>query len=70
MGANIGGDKGRPLGRPIPAGFGFPSDPEFIRGALDAPAALIEHMRIDHRRAHILVAEQFLDRSDIIAVLQ
>lgn len=27
-------------------------------------------MRADHRRAHIPAAQQFLDRSDVIAVFQ
>jgi len=28
---------------------------------------LIQHVRVDHRGAHVAVAEQFLDRPDVIA---
>ena len=39
------------------------------RAAHAAPAA-IEHMRVDHRCAHIRMSEQLLHRADIVAVFQ
>jgi hypothetical protein len=41
--------------------------PELIERTTDAPAALIEHVRVDHRGADVAVSEQFLDRADVIA---
>jgi len=29
-------------------------------------SALVEHVRIDHRRAHVAIAEQFLDCPDVV----
>ena len=34
------------------------------------PTTTLYHMGIDHRRLHILVAEQFLHRADIVPVFQ
>ena len=31
------------------------------------PPTPVQHMRVDHRRAHIFVAEQFLNRADVVA---
>ena len=41
-----------------------------IRWALNASAAAIQNMRIDHRRADVAVAEQLLNRPNIISILQ
>jgi hypothetical protein len=30
----------------------------------------VEHMRVNHRRGHILVTKQLLDRADVIPALQ
>ena len=53
---------------------GIPADRSPDRQAVGrAPHAerpSVEHVRIDHRRAHVLVAKQLLDRADVIAVLQ
>ena len=38
--------------------------------ALDSPAPAIEDVRVDHRRLHARVAEQFLHRADVVAGLQ
>ena len=32
----------------------------------DSPAAAIQHVRIDHRRLYICVAQKLLDRADVI----
>ena len=41
-----------------------------IDRAFDTPTALVENMRVDHGRADIFVAEQFLHRSNIITALK
>lgn len=38
--------------------------------ALYALAALIQDVGVDHLRVHVLVAEQLLNRPDVIAVFQ
>ena len=43
---------------------------EAISRALDSPAAPVQDMGVDHRRAHVLMAQQLLDRPNIIPVLQ
>jgi hypothetical protein len=49
---------------------GGPLDsPPVRRTPYPAPTS-IQHVGVDHRRAQILVAEQFLHRADVIAVLQ
>ena len=35
----------------------------------NAPTSTVQHMRVDHRRADIAVAQQFLYRADIVAAL-
>lgn len=35
-----------------------------------APASAVQGMRVDHRRLHVRVAEQFLDRSNVVSILQ
>jgi len=48
--------------------FGQPS--YYINGALDAARAPIQDLGIDHRGAHIVMTEEFLDRSDVITIFQ
>ena len=43
---------------PGPAGCGPP------------PRTAVEEVAIDHRRCHVLVAQEFLDRPDVVTVLQ
>jgi hypothetical protein len=38
-----------------------------IERAPHATPALVEHVRIDHRRAHIAMTQELLDRTDIVA---
>src|SRR3954464_7689310 len=47
-----------------------PSARSPVEGAHDTAAAAIEHVRIDHRRVHVLVAEELLDGADVVAGLQ
>ena len=35
-----------------------------------ARGAAVEHVRVDHRRRDVAVAEQLLHRADVVAVLQ
>src|SRR6476659_5616012 len=41
-----------------------------VRRTPHPPPSSIQHVRVDHRRAHTLVAEQFLHRADVVAVLE
>ena len=41
-----------------------------IERAQDSSAAAIEHVRIDHSRAHVLVPQQLLHRANVITILQ
>ena len=43
---------------------------KLVRRAPDPPALLIEDMGIYHRRAHVLVPQEFLYRPDVIAILK
>lgn len=45
-------------------------DSEAVCWAVYAMAASIEHMRVDHGRTDICVPEQFLNGSDVVAVLK
>ena len=38
-----------------------------IQRAFHDLAALVQHLRVDHRRTHVVVAEQFLHRTDVVA---
>jgi hypothetical protein len=38
--------------------------------AADAEGAAVERMGIDHRGAHVAVPQQFLDGTDVLALLQ
>lgn len=44
--------------------------PQPVQRTPHATAAPIQHMRVDHRRTHIPVAKQLLDRPDVIAGLE
>lgn len=41
-----------------------------VQRAAHGQAAAVEDVGIDHCRLHVLVAEQFLDRADVVTVLQ
>ena len=41
-----------------------------IQRTLDSDARSIEHMRVDHRRAHVFVAKSFLHRADVVTIFE
>ena len=41
-----------------------------VRRAPYSAAAAVEYVRVYHGRAHVLVPEEFLDRADVVTVLQ
>jgi hypothetical protein len=41
-----------------------------VRRASDSGGAAVQHVRVDHRGAHIAVAQQFLNRADVVAVFE
>ena len=41
-----------------------------IERAFHSARALVRHVRVDHRRLDARVAEQLLDRADVVAVLE
>jgi len=41
-----------------------------VKRAADTLAPAVEHMGVDHGGAHVLVAEQLLDGTDVVACLQ
>ena len=41
-----------------------------IRMAINAATATIQNVRVDHCRAHVFVAEEFLNRANIVTVLK
>ena len=43
---------------------------ERVERAQHSATALVEHMRVDHRRLHVGMTEQFLHRADVVARLQ
>lgn len=47
-----------------------PAQLRSIQGAANPSSATIQDVRVDHGRAHIFVAKQFLDRSDVVVVLE
>lgn len=51
-------------------GYGHADSNRKVRGAPDAPASFVEHVRIDHRCAHFPVAEEILDCPDIVPFFQ
>jgi hypothetical protein len=40
------------------------------RGTLYAAGSVAEHVGVDHRRRHVAVSGQFLDRADVVAPLE
>ena len=44
--------------------------PKLVERAPDAAPALVQDMGIDHRRSDIAMAEQFLDRPDVVTAFQ
>ena len=46
------------------------AEPQSIQWAADAGVASVEDVRVDHGRLHAAVAEQLLDRADVVAVLE
>ena len=51
---------------PINSGF----ERQAIQRTGHPVATLVQHVRVDHRRAHIAVAQQFLHRANVVASLQ
>ena len=47
-----------------------PSSAQRVQRAHRPPGGDLQHVRVDHRRAHLAVAEQFLHRADVGARLQ
>jgi hypothetical protein len=45
-------------------------DSECVRRTPDAFVATVQPVSIDHRRRHLFVTQQFLNRTDVIAILQ
>ena len=43
---------------------------QLVRRALDTTTSAIQHVRVHHRRAHVGVAQQLLDRADVAARLE
>jgi hypothetical protein len=41
-----------------------------VRGAADRPRPPVENMRVDHGCADIVVAQELLDRSDVVPIVQ
>ena len=46
------------------------TDSQTIQRALQAAAAHAQDMSINHRRGHVLMSEQFLDRPDVGSPLE
>ena len=49
--------------------MGSPTE-EAVRRAVHRAGATIEDVGVDHRRGHVLVAEELLHGADVVAVLQ
>lgn len=43
---------------------------DLVQRAHDPASAPVEDVGVDHRRLHVLVSQQFLDRPDVVAVLE
>ena len=41
-----------------------------VEGAAHSPRSQLEDVEGDHRRGHIALAEEFLDRADVVAALE
>ncbi len=52
----------------VAASFGTPLH-HVERAPCAATAGALEHVSVDHRRLHVRVAEELLDRPDVVAVL-
>ncbi len=48
--------------------IGIASQP--IRRAADTPPAAVQNMGVDHGRADVLVAQEFLHRADVVTIGQ
>jgi hypothetical protein len=44
--------------------------PQDVHRASDAPPTAVENVRVDHRRAYIAMPQQFLDRPEVVTVLE
>ena len=44
--------------------------PQMVGRAAGAQGAAVDHMGIDHGRVQVSVAQEFLDRADVLATLQ
>ena len=45
-------------------------DLQLVQGTVDAFASLVQDMRVDHGRANVLVAKQFLNGTDVVTGLK
>ena len=57
-------------GQLTPKSSRFLQAAQAIQRASHSPPALVEHMRVDHCRAHILVPEQLLNRANVVTIFQ
>src|SRR5680860_595850 len=48
----------------------YKSSHSAVKRATNAQATAVQNVRVDHRSAHVLVAQQFLDSSDVVARLE
>ena len=62
-------DEAKPVGLQVAQGE-QPLSLQPVGRALHSKRSTIDDMRVDHRRCHAGVAEQFLDGSDVIPVLE
>ena len=46
------------------------ADGESVHRASDSPPATVQNMGVYHRGAHVGVPEQFLNRTDVVAIFQ
>ena len=44
--------------------------PFLIEGAADGQSRFVQHMSVNHRRRNVLVAEEFLHSTDVVAVFE
>jgi hypothetical protein len=63
-GERCGSSADRRVGRNRPAAHDRPSK-KLIQRTPYASSAAVEHMRVDHRRAHVGVTQKLLDRADV-----
>ena len=48
----------------------LPPGSETVHGAVDPFPAPVQHVGIHHRRFHVPMSEEFLNRADVIAIFQ